>query len=524
MQLNLRSPRFPAPDVRSVVTCLLLSLGLLLYRAQAQTPVVLSPLPQLQFFDQSGNPLAFGCVFAYSSGTVSPLDTYTDYTGGTKNQNPVILSGGGSANIWLIAGLSYSLRVKSSGGANCSSGSTLYTVSGIGGGTTTLTTVVPYASVVSFTDAAQNMLFELTLTGNATSNPMSAVGVVPPGYVTFEITQDGSGGHTFAWPSNVIGGCAIDPAANSTTQQMFVWNGSEAIAVGPCTTGNGPNIAFGNAVGNNLLLNQTLTVTGLSLLNGGFGCVEGAVVSGVAGQDLMWCDSVTHRFNMDNDNGGQDQVVGALTIDTFENKNFNAAVNGNVFEINSQTLSSVTGTGSAAVASGDPTLAGFNCAITSITNSSSPYTLLSSTCTIQVSANSGAVTIVIPHATVGNYWTITRTDTAAHAVTIEGDSGNVNGQASITQAGNSTFVCHADGTNAWCSVASGTPLLTQTFLNQACTSSCTFTFPIAYSAAPACSCIAVNQSCTLTGTPSGSAATFTTASNGNIWASCVGAP
>jgi hypothetical protein len=97
---------------------------------------------------------------------------------------------------------------------------------------------------VTFTDAAQNQLFELTLTGNATSNPLTATGVTPPGIITFEITQDGSGGHTFAWPANVIGGVTISSAASTTTQQTFIWNGSNAIAVGSANYGPSVN-AFG---------------------------------------------------------------------------------------------------------------------------------------------------------------------------------------------------------------------------------------------------------------------------------------
>lgn len=212
----------------------------------AQTPVALAPVPQLQFFTQTGLPLAFGCVFTYQVGTTTPLATYTDYTGVTLNANPVILSGGGSANIWLISGQGYSFRVKSSGGSNCSSGSTLYTVNGIGlTGSTVLTTAVPYSASPTFTDAAQNQLFTMTLTGNATSNPLTFVGVTPPGLLTFQLTQDGSGSHTFSWPSNLVGGCTIASAANSVTTQDFIYNGTDAVALGPCVTGNGPAINAG---------------------------------------------------------------------------------------------------------------------------------------------------------------------------------------------------------------------------------------------------------------------------------------
>ena len=226
--------------------------------AHAQTPVVLAPVPQLQFFDQTGTPLAFGCLFTYEVATSTPLSTYTDYTGVTLNPNPVILSAGGSANVWLQAGQAYSFRVKSAGGSNCSSGSTLYTVNGIGGGSTTLTTVVPYSPTPSFQDAAQNQLFEITLTGNASAQPLTFVGVTPPGVIYFQITQDGAGGHTFSWPANSVGGCTISSLANSVTVQEFLYNGTDAIAVGPCVPGNGPIISTGNIFDFGLTANSTV--------------------------------------------------------------------------------------------------------------------------------------------------------------------------------------------------------------------------------------------------------------------------
>lgn len=211
----------------------------------AQATVLLAPLPQLQFFDQSGRPLAFGCVFTYANNTTTPLATYTDYTGVTQNTNPVILSAGGSANIWIQAGVSYSFKVKGAGGTNCFSGPLQYTVNGIGGGVSTLTTVVPYSPTPTFQISAQNQLFQITLTGDASSQPLTAVGIIPPGLVTFQITQDASGGHSFSWPANVIGGCDIGSLANQVTLQHFIWTGTSATAVGPCVTGNGPAVTFG---------------------------------------------------------------------------------------------------------------------------------------------------------------------------------------------------------------------------------------------------------------------------------------
>lgn len=254
----LRSLRL---DHRGVVTFGLFVLLLAGYfgvlAAAAQVTVLLAPVPQLQFFDQSGRPLSFGCVFTYQNNSVTPLATYTDSTGTTQNQNPVILSAGGSANIWIQAGVAYSFRLKTSGGTQCASGSTLYTVNGIGGGVSTLTTIVTFSSTPLFVDSAQNQLFQITLTGNASSQPLTAVGVVSPGLVTWQITQDGSGGHTFSWPANEIGGCPIGMAANQITLQHSVWNGVNAIATGPCVIGLGPAISTGSIVSNSTITGPT---------------------------------------------------------------------------------------------------------------------------------------------------------------------------------------------------------------------------------------------------------------------------
>ncbi|HEX3941378.1 MAG TPA: hypothetical protein VHX11_07850 [Acidobacteriaceae bacterium] len=230
------------------ILCSLFSVLLLGLAAFAQTPVVLSPVPQLQFFDASGRTLAFGCVFTYASGTTTPLATFTDSTGITQNANPVVLSAGGSANIWIEAGVAYSFRVKSSGGTNCSSGATLYTVNGIGGGLTLLTTNVTYSSTPAFPIQAQNQLFEITLTGDAVAQPITAVGILPPAWIAFQITQDAAGGHSFTWPANSVGGCGIGQGANQVTTQFFVWNGSTLVATGACVIGNGPQISVGSIV------------------------------------------------------------------------------------------------------------------------------------------------------------------------------------------------------------------------------------------------------------------------------------
>jgi len=214
---------------------------------QGQTvSVVPVPYPQFVSYLQNGTPNAFGCVFTYSVNTTAPLPTYTDGYSGTLNQNPVGLSAGGTASIWLQTGTLYTLVVKSSGGTNCSSGSTLYTVNGIGNGGTTQTIAVPYSATPTFTATSQNTLFTIILTGNAVMLPLVTSGLQSPAYITFQLTQDATGGRTFTWPSNIIGGCTIGSLPNQVTTQEFIWNGTNATAAGPCVTGNGPSISVGS--------------------------------------------------------------------------------------------------------------------------------------------------------------------------------------------------------------------------------------------------------------------------------------
>jgi hypothetical protein len=233
---------------------LLLALLLISAFAPAQTavPVVLAPVPQLQFFDQSGRPLSFGCVFTFQSQTTTPLATFSDFTGQYQNQNPVLLNAGGSANIWLQSGQAYSLVVKSSGGANCALGQTIYTVDGVGGGASQLTTVVtPSGGSAAFTVQSQNQLFTLTLAANTAGQPVTFIGTVAPAIITFQITEDGGGAHTFSWPSNMIGAAPIDTTANHTTSQTFIWNGTTIMPVGSGFTSVGTAL-FGNVVADRL--------------------------------------------------------------------------------------------------------------------------------------------------------------------------------------------------------------------------------------------------------------------------------
>ena len=60
----------------------------------------LMPLP-LQFFDNSGNPLASGTISTYVAGTSTSAVTYSNHTLATQNANPVVLDSAGRATIYL---------------------------------------------------------------------------------------------------------------------------------------------------------------------------------------------------------------------------------------------------------------------------------------------------------------------------------------------------------------------------------------------------------------------------------------
>ncbi len=61
----------------------------------------LMPMPKLQFFNNSGVPLASGLLYTYYPGTTNPLVTYTDSTGLVQNTNPVVCDSAGRASIWI---------------------------------------------------------------------------------------------------------------------------------------------------------------------------------------------------------------------------------------------------------------------------------------------------------------------------------------------------------------------------------------------------------------------------------------
>lgn len=76
----------------------------------------LSPLGVQKFYDNNGNPLAFGLLYSYAAGTSNPQATYVDSTQTTQNTNPVQLNFRGECSLWLDPTLTYKLLLTDSAG------------------------------------------------------------------------------------------------------------------------------------------------------------------------------------------------------------------------------------------------------------------------------------------------------------------------------------------------------------------------------------------------------------------------
>ena len=92
-------------------------------------------------------------------------------------------------------------------------------------------TTVGFSATPTFAALTQVQLFKMTLTGNVTSSTLNLSAVTAPAFVIFELTQDATGGRTFAWPANVLAGPVPNPGANETTSAIFYFDGTNLIAL-----------------------------------------------------------------------------------------------------------------------------------------------------------------------------------------------------------------------------------------------------------------------------------------------------
>jgi hypothetical protein len=264
-----------------------LALFLSAVEAVSQNPVVPFRSPRVTFTKSTGQPLSGGCIYTYQGGTTTQQATYTDYTGGTENTNPIILDTTGSAVMWLGAN-SYKFVAYSAGGYHCSSGSLQWTVDQVPGdaflngtisgatitnptitggtdsGTSISSAVITGSSINSsaigstmpssgsFTSVASALqavtfnatpvfasssygYFTMTLSGNVTSSTIT--GATTGQQITFDICQNSTGqvvsgvttGFTFAWPSNLKNAPPVNNSLSACTIVQAFYNGTNWI-------------------------------------------------------------------------------------------------------------------------------------------------------------------------------------------------------------------------------------------------------------------------------------------------------
>ena len=121
-------------------------------------------------------------------------------------------------------GSNFSTGIAANGNANCAAPS--------GGGQAGVYTGVSFSATPTFTASSNTInAWTITLTGNVTSSTLasSAAGE----YFAFKICQDGTGSHTFAWPTGFTAAVTIFPTASDCTEQAFFWDGTNAQPLAP---------------------------------------------------------------------------------------------------------------------------------------------------------------------------------------------------------------------------------------------------------------------------------------------------
>jgi hypothetical protein len=225
----------------------------------------LTPSPKQQIFGSDGLPLVGGKIYTYAGGTSTPIATYTDFSAGTPNTNPIILDSLGQANIWLINTTSYKFIVRDANDV------LLYTVDNISipldlnsfGAPPPIGDVTPNTGAFTTLSATGAVTFGSTLTvaGQLTLNNTGAAklsvgttGQRPTavtGMVRYNTTTGKFEGYgATAW--GALGGGATGGGAD----QVFVENGQivttnytlstgfNAMSVGPITVNSGITVTI----------------------------------------------------------------------------------------------------------------------------------------------------------------------------------------------------------------------------------------------------------------------------------------
>jgi hypothetical protein len=100
---------------------------------RAQNCAPMSGIGDVQFFDNTGNTLSAGALYAFNAGTSTQAPSYTDSTCSVLNANPLPLSSSGRASVWLTSQLYKLVLCFQNDGATCASGDVLWSQDNVPG-------------------------------------------------------------------------------------------------------------------------------------------------------------------------------------------------------------------------------------------------------------------------------------------------------------------------------------------------------------------------------------------------------
>lgn len=238
----------------------------------------LMPMPIMGFFDNNGNPLNGGKLYAYLTGTSTATPTYTDAGGLTANTNPVVLNARGEASVWLDPAITYKCILRTSLGAQLwsvdgvTTNASLADVRSLIGGV--LTKSVAGGSNVTLTasEAAKGIL---VFTGALTAN----ISVILPASPTrsWVVRNNTTGAFTLTVKTAAGTGVAVTQTesnslySDGTNISQVVTELVDALLSGNVTLGSTTSTAGDfNLKSNTALADAAATLTAAQMIGGEF--------------------------------------------------------------------------------------------------------------------------------------------------------------------------------------------------------------------------------------------------------------
>lgn len=217
---------------------------------------VLSPSTKQRFWDNNGNPLAFGLLTTYAAGTTMPIATYKDSTGIAVNTNPIQLNFRGEADIWLQPNIAYKFALTDSLGNaipgwpidNILSSQLITLYGGVDTGSVNAYVLNFVANFTAYADGIYLIWIPANTNTGASTININGLGVI--NLVNFDGSALAPGAIVQNQPATILlkGGAALLTSATTTVYGTFtpVWAG---FSVAPATTPipyrkNGTNVTL----------------------------------------------------------------------------------------------------------------------------------------------------------------------------------------------------------------------------------------------------------------------------------------